>query len=131
MNILLHAETRERPVSFLEKKIRAQLPGLKICHSLGFKDLKGLLSLPMSEISIVVLFIPSLMMLEKCVRIKSLFDGKKLILILPGQVQKMFQRGLELNPSFICDPGRGIEDVLLVLEEIAGKTARSSFGLYS
>ncbi len=119
MKLLLYAENRGKKVASFEKLIQAQLPDVWLHKTDSLEGLAQELSMPLNDISVILLVVPSQKILDGFFGLASLFDNKKLILILPGHMdQEVFSSCLQLNPSFTTYLDDDMEDALLVLDRI-------------
>jgi len=115
---MIHAKKGEKKAATLKLKIREQLPEIRIIPSESMSDLTGELGRPLNNISVIIMFIPTLKTLDLLFSLKSFFENKKLILVLAGQDNQTFIRGLQLNPSFISTGDVHGDDVFRVLKRI-------------
>ena len=104
-----------------EETIRDQLPGMEMLRAQSLQEMVSLLRQPMNNILILVIFAPTPNTVDDLFRVRSFFDDKKLILILPSRDNDNFIRAIQLNPSFIGAEEEGFDDVLLVLKRICGR----------
>lgn len=118
MKLMIHADRENKNAAGLENQIQDRLPDIHIFRSRTLGDLAGNLGQPMNNISVIIIFAPTLEVLNDLFPLKSFFDNKKLILVLPDQGNQAFIRGLQLNPSFIGRSAEHGEDVLMVLDRI-------------
>ncbi len=128
MKLLLYADTRGKQVTGFERQIQDQLPGIWLKKTNSLEGLAQELSLPLNDISVILMVVPSQTILDGFFGLASLFDNKKLILVLPGHMdQAIFSSCLQLNPSFITYLDDDMEDVLLVLSRIQQKVNNSNY----
>ncbi len=128
MKILLYTDSREKQVAGFEKQIQAQLPDIWLQKTNSLEGLAQELSLPLNDISVILMVVPSQTILDGFFGLASLFDNKKLILVLPEHMdQAVFSSCLQLNPSFITYLNDDMEDALLVLNRIQTKISNSNY----
>lgn len=121
MRLLICSCGDEKQGDAFEAAIRDQLPGVEMLRARGVQEMVSLLRQPMNNIFILAIFAPTPDTLDDLFRIRSFFDDKKLILILPSRDNDNFIRAVQLNPSFIGAGEEGFDDVLLVLKRICGR----------
>ena len=121
MRILICGGRQENQGDALEKAIRDQLPGVRILHAHLIKDMVIHLRQPMNHIFVLIVFTPTLDAVDALLQIRSFFEDKKLILVLPSRNNDIFIRAVQLNPSFISTDEGCFDDVLLVLKRIWGR----------
>ncbi len=68
--------------------------------------------------TVIVILIMNGKELEEVLSLRSLLMDRRIILILPESSQDFLRLGLTLRPRYCCDPDRGFEDVLAVLEQM-------------
>ncbi len=123
MRVMIHADTQEKKAAPLKLKIRQQLPEIRVIRSGSMSDLTRELGRPLNHIAVIIIFVPTLDALNLLFSLKSLFDNKKLILVLTGRDNQTFIRGLQLNPSFISTGDPHGDDVFMVLKRISRRQA--------
>lgn len=57
--------------------------------------------------------------LEKIVGLKKLLDGRRLVLILPGNEKKLLSLGHRLQPRYVSTETEGFEELISVLKKMA------------
>ncbi len=128
MKILLYADAREKQVAGFELQIQDHLPGIWLKKTNSLETLAQELSLPLNDISVILLVIPSQKLLDDLFGLIPLFDNKKLILVLPERMaREVFPSCLKLNPSFITYLDDDMADALLVLSRIKTKISNSNY----
>jgi hypothetical protein len=82
------------------------------------KDLKEILQHPSLFGETMLLFAATQRDLTQLVAIRHLFDGLRIILILPNQKKETVSLGHLLRPRFVCTRDSNFSDILMVLQKM-------------
>ncbi len=121
MRILIHADRGDKTAASLENQVQDQLQEVRISRSRELAGLARELGQPLNNILAIIIFVHTSEALNSLFTLRSFFENKKLILVLPGQDNQTFIRGLQLNPSFISRAAEDARDVFMVLDRIIGR----------
>jgi hypothetical protein len=118
MKIVLFAEDVQEMGNELEGLIYDELPQTQVEKINSTLYLKEKLCRPLNRISVIVVFVNCESDIDRLMTLRPLFDGIRLILVLPGGENKLTSLGLGLNPCFVSYSDSDPSDIALVLKKI-------------
>ena len=118
MEVVLYATAAQKRGNKLEKLIQDELPQIQIEKINSIRSLKGKLCRPLNRISVIVMFVISEDDIDHLLTLRPLFDGIRLILVLPERKKKLTALGLVLNPCFVGYSDSDLIDIASVLKKI-------------